>query len=154
MKSNAATVDEYISELPEERKEVIRKLRTIILQNVPNGIIENMSYGMIGYVVSFDKYPKGYHCKPKKELPFINLASQKKNISFYHMGLYENATLLEWFKKEYTKHSKYKLDMGKCCVRFKRMNDIPYELIGQLLQKLNLDDYISDYERIIHATKR
>ena len=154
MKSNAKTVDQYINELPEERKEAISKLCKVILQHAPTELEETMNYGMIGYVIPHKIYPKGYHCDPKLPLPFVNLASQKNYISFYHMGLYENAELLEWFKSEYPKYSSRKLDMGKCCVRFKKMDEIPYELIGLLLQKLSVKDYINDYEAILDSSTK
>lgn len=105
-----------------------------------------MSYGMIGYVVPHSVYPAGYHCDPKLPLPFINLASQKNFIALYHMGLYADAELLEWFTAEYPRHSSTKLDMGKSCIRFKKPEAIPYALIGQLAKKMSTDDWIRLYE--------
>lgn len=153
MKSSAITVEKYIKELPEERKSVIEKLRNIILENMPVELSEGMSYGMIGYVVPHSVYPKGYHVKPELPLPFLNLASQKNYISFYHFGLYEDTSLLNWFQKEYPKYSKYKLDMGKCCVRFKRLNDVPYDLIAQLLRKITVSEFIEGYEKTIRKSR-
>lgn len=146
MQSKATTPDQYISELPEDRKEVISKLREVILKNIPKGFEERMNYGMLGYVVPHSIYPDGYHCDTSLPLPFMNLASQKNFVAVYHMGIYSDPKLLEWFTNEYPKHSKYKLDMGKSCMRFKRMNDIPYELIGELASKMTTDDWISFYE--------
>jgi len=152
--SKAETVEGYIKELPEGRKEVIQKLRTVILDNMPKGLEEIMSYGMIGYVVPHSIHPKGYHTKPELPLPFLNLASQKNYISLYHMGLYEDAELLSWFKKEYPKHSTQKLDMGKCCLRFKKIETIPYDLIAKLLKKQSLKEYILNYENILASRKK
>ena len=146
MQSKAITVDEYIKDLPEDRKEVIEKIRKVILDNLPKGFEETISYGMLGYVVPHSIYPKGYHCNTNLPLPFINLASQKNFIAFYHMGIYAEPVLLDWFVSEFPKHSKSKLDMGKSCIRFKKMNDIPYELIGQLASKMTTEDWINKYE--------
>ncbi len=147
MTSTATSPNEYIDQLPEDRKEVMMKLRDIIKLNIPEGFNEEMSYGMIGYVVSKSIYPAGYHCDPKLPLPFINIASQKNFIAFYHMGIYADGKLLEWFLQEYPKHCKGKLDMGKSCIRFKKMNDIPYELLGELSRKMTPEEWISIYEK-------
>lgn len=149
MQSKATTPEQYISELPEERKEVISKLRDVILKNIPKGFEEQMNYGMLGYVVPHSIYPDGYHCDTKLPLPFMNLASQKNFVAVYHMGIYSDPKLLEWFTTEYPKHCKYKLDMGKSCMRFKRMNDIPYELIGELASKMTTDNWIEFYENAV-----
>ncbi|MFQ5604630.1 MAG: DUF1801 domain-containing protein [bacterium] len=147
MQSNAKTVVEYIEEVPEERREYFNKLRETILANLPAGFQEEMSYGMIGYVVPFSRYPDGYHCSPELPLPFVNIASQKNFIALYHMGLYANPKVLDWFVHEYPKHCKTKLDMGKSCIRFKKPEQIPLELIGQLMQKISVDDWIDIYEK-------
>ena len=149
MKIEANSPDDYISKLPEDRQEVISKLRKIVLDNLPKGFSEEMSYGMIGYVVPHSIYPDGYHCDPKLPLPFMSMASQKNFVAFYHMGIYADEKLLDWFVKEYPKHSKYKLDMGKSCIRFKRMNDIPYDLIGELVSKVSVDDWINRYDSVV-----
>jgi hypothetical protein len=146
MQSKAKTVDEYISELPQERKEAISKLRKVIVENLPEGFKEEMSYGMIGYVVPHSIYPKGYHCTPKLPLPFLNIASQKNFIALYHMCLYGDKTLLKWFADEYPKYSKAKLDMGKSCVRFKKPENIPYKLVGELAAKVTVNEWIAFYE--------
>lgn len=149
MQSKATTPDQYIAELPEDRQEVISKLRKTILDNLPNGFQETMSYGMLGYVVPHSKYPDGYHCDPKLPLPFINLASQKNHIGFYHSGIYSDPKLLEWFTNEWPKHVSTKLDMGKSCIRFKNPKKIPFELMGELVSKMTVDEWISTYESVI-----
>lgn len=138
--------NDYIAQLPPERQEVMQKLRTTILENLPEGYIEEMSYGMIGFVVPHSLYPKGYHCDPKLPLPFISLASQKNFIALYHMGLYADENLLKWFQETYHQHSKAKLDMGKSCIRFKKINDIPFALIAELVQKMSVQDWVKIYE--------
>lgn len=147
MQSKATTPDEYIAALPENRKPAMERLRSIFLENIPKGFKEEMSYGMLGYVVPFSIYPNGYHCDPKLPLPFISLASQKNFIALYHMGIYSDPELLNWFVEEFPKHSKQKLDMGKSCIRFKKMDQIPFELIGELLSKMSVEDWISTYEK-------
>jgi uncharacterized protein YdhG (YjbR/CyaY superfamily) len=146
MQSQALTPEEYIAGLPSDRKEAITKMRRIILNNLPEGFSEKISYGMIGYGVSHSIYPPGYHCDPKSALPFLSIASQKNFIALYHMGMYADPKLLEWFVGEYPKHCKYKPDMGKSCVRFKKTDDIPYALIGELVSKVSVSDWIVCYE--------
>lgn len=146
MRSNAQSVEVYISQVSDEKQDALRLLRKIILENLPDGFVEQMSYGMIGYVVPFSIYPNGYHCDPKQPLPFLNIAAQKNFIAIYHMGIYVNPDLLKWFTGEFPKHSKLKLDMGKSCIRFKNGSQIPYELIGELITKIQLSDWISLYE--------
>ena len=147
MKSKATTPEQYLSELPEDRKEAMLKLRNAIKENLPQGFEEVISYGMLGYVVPHSIYPSGYHCDPKLPLPFINLASQKNFIALYHMGIYANKNLESWFVSEYPKHVKTKLDMGKSCIRFKKMDDIPFDFIGELAAKVSVEDWISNYEK-------
>jgi hypothetical protein len=146
MQSDIKTPQEYVDSLPEDRKNAIERLRKTLKSNLPEGFEEEMSYGMLGYVVPHSIYPKGYHCKPNLPLPFINVASQKNFIAFYHMGIYVNSELLNWFVLEYSKVVKSKIDMGKSCVRFKKMDEIPYELIGELASKIAVSDWISIYE--------
>ncbi|TDE00311.1 DUF1801 domain-containing protein [Flavobacterium sandaracinum] len=146
MQSTAKSIEAYLEEIPEERKIAFTKLRETILENIPNGFVEQMSYGMIGYVVPHSIYPNSYHCNSKLPLPFIALASQKNCIVLYHMGIYANDSLLNWFINEYPKHSTQKLDMGKSCIRFKKMNQIPFELIAELAQKISVQEWISCYE--------
>ncbi|GGD47763.1 DUF1801 domain-containing protein [Muriicola marianensis] len=149
MTSDAKTPDEYISQLPEDRKGPMSELRSTIRSHLPEGFEETMSYGMIGYVVPHKIYPDGYHCSPELPLPFMNIASQKNFVALYHMGVYANKDLLNWFTGEYPKHSSRKLDMGKSCIRFKKMDDIPMDLIGQLCEKMTVQDWIELYEKNI-----
>jgi hypothetical protein len=146
MQSDCKTPQEYLDSLPEDRKIAVEKLRNSIKLNLPEGFQEEMSYGMLGYVVPHSIYPKGYHCKPNLSLPFINIASQKNFIALYHMGIYANPELLNWFVAEYSKLVQSKIDMGKSCIRFKKMGDIPYELIGELAAKMTVSEWISIYE--------
>ncbi|MDG0974545.1 MAG: DUF1801 domain-containing protein [Crocinitomicaceae bacterium] len=149
MISSAQSPKEYMSQLPEERKAPMEKLRKTVLANLPAGFNEEMSYGMLGYVVPHSTFPRGYHCDPKLPLPFMSIASQKKFIALYHMGIYAKKELLDWFVSEYPKHCKFKLDMGKSCIRFKKTEDIPYELIAQLCQKMTVDEWIRIYSSTI-----
>jgi hypothetical protein len=149
MQSKATTVDQYLAELPEDRRIAVEKLRNIALKNLPKGFKEVMSYGMLGYVVPHEIYPNGYHCTPELPLPFFNIASQKNSINIYHMVLYGNKEMHDWFVAEYPKYCKSKLDMGKSCVRFKKMDDIPYDLIGELLTKVTVEDWIELYEKML-----
>jgi len=146
MQSDAKNPQEYLDALPEERKAAMNQLRKTVIENLPTGFQEAMSYGMLGYVVPHDLYPKGYHCQPELPLPFINIASQKNFIAFYHMGIYADKNLHNWFVTVYPKHTKLKLDMGKSCIRFKKMADIPYQLIAELVSKISVEDWISSYE--------
>ena len=141
------SVQEYLSALPAERKEAVEKLRQTINDNLPNGFEETMGYGMIAYVVPKSIYPAGYHCDKDLPLPFINIASQKNFIAVYHMGIYANPDLLNWFIAEYPKHCISKLDMGKSCIRFKKLDQIPYQLIGELATKISPEQWITDYEQ-------
>ena len=153
MQYKASSPADYISQIPEERKATLKKLRETINQNLPKGFEEGIQYGMIGYYVPHSKYPHGYHCNPKAPLPFTSIASQKNFVALYHSGLYANKTLYNWFVSEYPKHAKTKLDMGKSCVRFKKMDDIPYKLVGELCQKITADEYIEIYETAIKNRK-
>ena len=146
MKYEASTPEEYINQLPEDRKPVIEKIRTIIKENLPEGFEEGINYNMLGYYVPHSIYPDGYHCDPKLPLPFMNLASQKNSVNLYHSGIYANPEIHDWFVNEYPKHSNRKLDMGKSCIRFKKMDDIPYELIAELCTKITVEDWINTYE--------
>lgn len=147
MSKSAETPDQYVASLPDERKEVIQRLRNIFQKNLPKGFTEQMSYGMIGYVVPHSLYPAGYHCSPELPLPFLSIASQKAGIHVYHMGLYADTHLLVWFTSEYPKHCKTKLDMGKSCIRFKKLENIPYELLAELAKKMTPQDWIDLYEK-------
>lgn len=146
MQVQSVSIEDYISKIPEERQEAFKKLYDTVNDNLPKGFEEATNYGMIGWVVPLSTYPAGYHCAPGTPLPFINVASQKNFIALYHMGLYSKPELLDWFVAEYPKHSKKKLDMGKSCVRFKKAEDIPFELIAELSKKMTTNDWIGIYE--------
>jgi len=146
MKANGSTVNEILLNISEDRKEQFTKLHNVILKNLPKGFETAMSYGGLGYVVPHSIYPGGYHCKPSEPLPFAAIASQKNSINFYHMGIYSKPELLNWFLEEYPKHTKQKLDMGKSCIRFKKIDDIPYKLIGELMKKITVKEWICLYE--------
>ncbi|WP_207434035.1 DUF1801 domain-containing protein [Sabulibacter ruber] len=146
MQTTALSPQGYLDTLPDDRKPAMAHLRSTLLENLPSGFSEEMSYGMIGYVVPHTLYPDGYHCNPKLPLPFLSIASQKNFIAVYHMGLYADPELLAWFTAEYPKHSKTKLDMGKSCIRFKKPDQIPFQLLGELASKMTPQDWIARYE--------
>ena len=149
MQSKATTVEDYIKELPEERQEAITRLRNEIKKNLPKGFSEGMGYGMMGYSVPHSLYPAGYHCDPKLPLPFMGIASQKHFIAVYHMGVYADPKLLKWFTGEYAKAGVGKSDMGKSCIRFKKPENIPYKLIGELASKMTPKQWIERYEKVV-----
>ena len=148
MTSTAATPKEYIDSLPKDRIKAMTELQNVIKKNLPKGFEETMQYGMLSYVVPHKLYPAGYHCKPTDALPFLSIASQKNFIAIYHMGLYADKTLLDWFLTEFPKYSKAKLDMGKSCIRFKKPDQIPFKLIGELASKMTVKDWIELYEKM------
>ncbi|MCI4443098.1 MAG: DUF1801 domain-containing protein [Lentimicrobium sp.] len=153
MQSSAKTVKDYLNELPEERKTAFLRIRDCILNNIPKGFEEIMSYGMLGYVVPHSIYPNGYHCNPKLPLPFINIGSQKNFIAVHHLGIYANPKLLDWFVSEYPKHCNQKLDIGKGCIRFKNLDQIPFDLLEELARKISVKDWIECYETQIKSRK-
>jgi uncharacterized protein YdhG (YjbR/CyaY superfamily) len=141
------TVDEYISKIPNDRIEVFNEILKVIRLGLPQGFEECISYGMIGFVVPHSLYPKGYHCDPKLPLPFLSIASQKNSINIYHMGIYADTNLLNWFVESYKENVKGKLDMGKSCIRFKPTQEIPYKLIEELCAKTSVNQWIELYEK-------
>ncbi len=147
MQYDAKTPDEYIAELPADRRSALAALRKVINENLPKGFKETMGYGHMGWVVPHETYPAGYHCDPKQPLPFMGIASQKNHIAVYAMCLYGNVDQLEWFRAEWPKHSKKKLNMGKSCIRFTKLEDIPLDLIGELASKITPEQWIDIYER-------
>lgn len=149
MQYDAKTPDEYIASLPEDRKPAISALRKVINDNLPKGFKETMGYGHMGWVVPFETYPAGYHCDPTQPLPFMGVASQKNHIAVYSMCLYGEVEVLTWFRDEWAKYSKKKLDMGKSCIRFKKLQDIPLELIGELASKVTPEQWIEMYEKTL-----
>lgn len=154
MQYDVSSLNEYLESIPVERKEAIEQLIEVLKTNLPDGFALELSYGHLGFVVPHTLYPSGYHCDPKAPLPFINIASQKNFIALYHMGLYMNDEIYNWFVAEYPKHSTKKLDMGKSCIRFKKVEDIPYDLIGQLAQKITPEQWINMYESVLINRKK
>jgi uncharacterized protein YdhG (YjbR/CyaY superfamily) len=155
MQSKAATVEEYLKELPEDRRAALSKVRQVIRKNLPKGITEGMHYGMIGYGVPHKIYPAGYHCDPKQPLPFAGLASQKNYMSFYLCSVYQNAEQEKWVRAQFAAKGK-KLDMGKCCIRFKKLEDLPLDFVGKVVGRIPLADFIADYEaqRVAAANRK
>lgn len=149
MQYKALTPEDYLAQLPADRLEAMERLRKTIVDNLPAGFSEGIGYGMIGYAVPHSIYPAGYHCDPKLPLPFMSIASQKNFIAVYHMGVYAIPELYDWFVAEYPKHVKTKLDMGKSCIRFKKPDQIPFELIGELTRKISVEEWIEWYERSV-----
>lgn len=150
MKVTYKTPEDYISNLDEDRKISFSKLRNVILENLPNGFEEKIQYDMISYVVPKSIYPKGYHVNPEDDLAFLSIASQKNHIALYHMGIYMDEDLNDWFKSNYKIHVKTKLDMGKSCIRFKNTKNIPYNLIGELVSKMSLEEFVNLYENSLN----
>lgn len=148
MKSTGTNVEAILESISEERKEAFHRLHQIILDHLAPGIEPGISYGNLGYVVPHSIYPAGYHCKPSEPLPLAWIASQKNSINFYHMGIYADLKLLDWFLAEYPKHSTQKLDMSKSCMRFKKPEHIPFELLGQLMGKMTAQQWIDMYESL------
>lgn len=148
MQSNATTVEQYMKELPADRRAAISAVRKVILANLPKGYVECMGYGMIGYVVPHSLFPAGYHCNPRLPLPFANLASQKNHLALYLMTLYGHPETECWFRQAWLAAGK-KLDMGKCCVRFKRLEDVPLDVVGQIIARVPVKDYIARVERAV-----
>lgn len=141
-----ANVQDILASLPEDRKEIMEKLIAVFDQHLPQGFEKTLSFGMIGYVVPHSTYPAGYHCKPAEPLPFLSMASQKAAISLYHMGIYADQEILDWFVAQYPLHCKSKLDMGKSCIRFKKLDDIPWDLLALLAQKFTPTSWVNLYE--------
>lgn len=146
MKQQFTSVKEYVDALEPDRKQVVQKMREAIASSLPTGFEECINYNMIGYVVPHSIFPSGYHCDPKLPLPFMNIASQKNFVALYHMGIYANQPLLDWFTGEYAKRMTTKLDMGKSCIRFKKLDSIPYDLIAELASKMTVDQWIEIYQ--------
>lgn len=150
MQSKAITVTEYLASLPADRRAAISAVREAILANLDKDYVEGMQYGMIGYYVPHRVYPPGYHCDPKQGLPFAGLASQKNHMSVYLMSLYNNSEDVKRLEAAFKKSGK-KLDMGKCCIRFKKLEDLPVEIIGDVVKKTPAKKYIEYYESAINT---
>lgn len=149
MQYKAESPEDYIKQIPEERIPFFEQLRNTILKHIPEGFEEGMQYGHIGYFVPHSIYPDGYHCTPSEPLPFMAIASQKNFIALYHSGIYADEKLMNWFVGEYPKHCKRKLDMGKSCIRFKKPEEIPFDLIAELCGKMTVNEWIAIYESAI-----
>ena len=147
------TVEQYVLNLPKGRKDVIKQLISIIRMYLPKRFHEQLNYGMPSWVVPHSIYPDGYHCSPELPLPFLGIYSRKNFIALYHMGIYADNTLMSWFINEYPIHCKYKLDMGKSCIRFKNLEDIPFQLIGELCTKMTVEEWVDIYEKNIKKQK-
>lgn len=139
------TPEDYIKQQPLERQPPLNELRQTILEHLPKGFAEVIQYGMIGYVVPHEIFSEGYHVNPKEPLPFMGLANQKGYIAIYHMGIYADEELMEWFQKSYEALNLGKLDMGKSCIRLKKLNKIPMKLVGELCTRMSVEEYISIY---------
>jgi len=153
MQSKATSVEQYLAELPEDRRAAIEAVRATILKHLPKGYEEGMQYGMIGYFVPHSVYPPGYHCSPEQPLPFASLASQKNYMAIYLMCIYGDREHAAWFRKAWAETGK-KLDMGKSCVRFKKIDDVPLELIGQAVKRVPVKKFIEHYEAAINRPTR
>lgn len=153
MKVEANSIADYFKNIPAERQEPMKRLWQVVTDNIPEKFEPVLSYGMPGFVVPHSVYPDGYHCDPKLPLPFMSIASQKNFVAFYHMGIYSDPELLKWFQDEYPKHVKTKLDMGKSCIRFKKVEHIPYALLGELMTKMSADRWMEIYEAAWKKTK-
>jgi Domain of unknown function (DU1801) len=152
MNSNATTPAAYVAALPSDRRAVVKKLRATLRKNLPRGFDETMAYGMLAWVVPHRLFPAGYHCDPAQPLPFIALASQKQYVSLYHMGL-SGGPLLAWLKAEWPSHTEARLDLGKCCLRFRRLDLIPYRLVGELAGRVTPAEWIETYQRTLAAQR-
>lgn len=146
MKADGDPVKEFLATIPADRTESFNRLHDVIVENLPAGFEAAISYGKLGYVVPHSIYPAGYHCKPSEPLPFAGIALQKKSINLYHMGFYTDPELVAWFLSEYSKHSTQKPDMGKGCVRFRRSDEIPCDLVGELMRKISVKEWVDIYE--------
>src|SRR5260370_27926581 len=153
MQSKAATVDQYLAELPDDRREALAAVREVILENLDKDYEEGMQYGMIGYYVPHSVHPAGYHCDPRQPLPFAALASQKNYMSLYLMCVYGESEHAKWFRKAWAETGN-KLDMGKACVRFKKLEDLPLEVIGEAIRRVPAKKYGADCESAVALMKK
>ncbi len=153
MQSKAATVDQYLAEIPEDRRSAISAVRAVLRKNLDKDIEEGMSYGMIGYAIPHRVFPAGYHCDPKQGLPFAAIASQKNYMSVYLMTIYGEGSQESWFREAWAKTGK-KLDMGKCCIRFKKLEDLALDVIGEAVRRVSAKDFITHYTRALATTSK
>ena len=146
MQSKATTIDQYLASLPQERRDALLALRKVIHKNLGKGIEERVQYGMIGYCIPHSVYSAGYHCDPTQPLPYAMLASQKNHMALYLMSVYLEKGEEAWFRKAWTASGK-KLDMGKSCVRFKRLDDVPLDVVGEAIARTSVEDLVTAYQR-------
>jgi uncharacterized protein YdhG (YjbR/CyaY superfamily) len=146
-------VDAYLATLPEDRRAALVTLRDAIRTGLPEGYEEGLQYGMISWYVPHSRYPDGYHCDPKQPVPFASIAAQKSHLAVYLFCVYTDPALTAWFVDEYTKSGK-KLDMGKSCVRFKKIEDAPVELFGQTVARVPVDTFLAQYTAQIPASAK
>ncbi len=153
MEKSYDTVEDYLASLPEERRSVVGAVRSVILKSLPKGYEEGIQYGMIGYFVPHSLYPNGYHCDPKQPLPFLGLASQKNYYSLYFMGVYGDPEEVAWLQREWAKTGK-KLDMGRCCIRFRKLEDLPLDVLGKAIKRIPVRTLIRRHEEALETRKR
>jgi len=151
MQSKATTVEQYLAELPEDRRAALQAVRQVILKNLDKDYEEGMGYGMMGYFVPHRMFPAGYHCDPKQPLPFAGLASQKNYMSVYLMCTYGESGEEKWFRAAWAKTGK-KLDMGKSCIRFKKLEDLALDVIGEAIRRVPAKAYIEHYQSVMQKT--
>ncbi|MFG0274169.1 MAG: DUF1801 domain-containing protein [Phycisphaerales bacterium] len=152
MQSKAATVEAYLDSLPPDRREVIERVRAVINDNLPAGYAEGMQYGMIGWFVPHGVYPKGYHCDPKQPLPFVSLASQKNHMAVYLCTVYMTPEEQAWFERAWKAAGK-RLDMGKSCVRFKSLDGVALEVLGEAVARWPAPKFVAAYEGALAAPR-
>ena len=153
MQSKATSVQQYLEELPEDRRQVLQAIREVILKNVDRDIEEGMQYGMIGYYVPHHIYPQGYHCDPKQPLPYLSMASQKNHMALYMMLAYIDGTDDTWFRKKWAATGR-KLDMGKCCIRFRRLEDVALDVVAEAIRRVPTQKHIEFYENVLRDSRK
>ena len=151
MQSSAATVQDYLDGLPPERRVIVETVREVILANLDTDYSEDMQYGMIGYAVPHSVFPAGYHCDPSQPLPFAGIASQKNYVSIYLMGMAwsPDSEDMQWLRAAWPASGKKKLDMGKSCIRFKKLDDIALDVIGEAIRRVPAQEFIARYLRTL-----
>lgn len=148
MAAKPATVKEYLDSLPEDRRKALSKVRAAVNKGLPKGYQEGIQYGMIGWFVPHTLFPAGYHCDPKQPVPFAGLASQKNHMSLYLMCIYGDEGHRKWFERAWKDAGK-KLDMGKGCVRFKRVEDVPLDVVTEAVSRVPVKDFLAHYEAMV-----
>ncbi len=152
MQSKASSVAQYLAQLPPDRRAAIEAVRKVFAANMDKDIREGMEYGMIGYAIPHEVYPPGYHCKPEEPLPYAGLASQANHLSLYMMALYGHQPTRTWFEAAWKKTGK-KLDMGKACIRFKTVDDLPLDVLAEAIRRVPAKAYIEHYEAMLNGPR-